>query len=362
MASLKSLKPKSTANVRVVKPAQERPVEEVRAGTGFHIGETLREARQQRGLDLEMVANELMIRRFYLEALEGGSFKDLPERVYASGFVRNYAAYLGMDGPQAVEQFKREAYGARGGNYQVELVMPEPIAHSIVPNRSAIIGAVAALIVMIAAIIFATRDKSASDVPSIPEPAAVETIEKSSADIPAPAMPDDVAAQQQAAAEPLFQQAPAIPAPPADVPSVEAIAEETPAPTPVVAAPEAIVDVPPPVAEVATAPSLPEPTATPELPQQTAQEVAAAADTRLVLEALESSWVEIKDAQGIVLFTNILKEGQLLPIPDQEGIALTTGNAGGLRLVLDGKALPPLGKNNEVKRSLMLDPGKLKQR
>src|SRR5690606_12437599 len=106
-----SLKPKSAA-VRVVKPKEN--TEEVRSGTGLHIGETLREARQQRGLDLDMVADELMIRRFYLEALEQGSFKDLPERVYATGFVRNYANYLGMDGGQAVEQFKREAYGARG--------------------------------------------------------------------------------------------------------------------------------------------------------------------------------------------------------------------------------------------------------
>ncbi len=333
-----SLKPQAAA-VRVVKPKE--PAEEVRSGTGFHIGETLREARQQRGLDLEMVANELMIRRFYLEALEGGSFKDLPERVYATGFVRNYANYLGMDGPQAVEQFKREAYGARG-SYQVDLVMPEPIAHSIVPGKSAILGALAALVIMIAAIVFATRDKGAA-VPGVPDPVSVAAVEQVIADIP----------------EPVEEVAPPTIEPPAPVKEEAPIFEGAP-PEPEISSP--VVQAP--VASEA-APALPEVTATPTLPSEeapAADPVVPPVETRLVLEALQSSWVEIKDGNGIVLFTNILKEGQMLPIPDQDGVTLTTGNAGGLRLILDGKALPPLGRNNEVKRNVALDADKLGSR
>src|SRR5690606_7324452 len=218
--------------------------------------------------------------------------------------------------------------------YQVELVMPEPIAHSIVPGRSAIVSAIAALAIMIAGIVFATRDRGTT-VPSVPDPASVETIEQASVDIPAP--------PEAAISSPVdTSAAPAIEAPPApeEVPMFEgAPPEPTPAEPAAATLPET------------TTASLPE-----ETPPAAAPPQAAMAQTRLVLEALQSSWVEIKDAKGIVLFTNILKEGQLLPIPDQEGVTLTTGNAGGLRVILDGQALQPLGKNNEVKRGVVLDP------
>src|SRR5690606_5794909 len=228
--------------------------------------------------------------------------------------------------------------------YQVELVMPEPIAHSIVPGRSAIVSAIAALAIMIAGIVFATRDRGTT-VPSVPDPASVETIEQASADIPAP--PEaDIPSPVDTAVAPAIEPPPA----PEEAPMFEgAPPEPTPAET---------ADAAPTPAEP-TAATLPETTTASlptEAPPAAASPQAAMAQTRLVLEALQSSWVEIKDAKGIVLFTNILKEGQLLPIPDQEGVTLTTGNAGGLRVILDGQALQPLGKNNEVKRGVVLDP------
>ena len=61
------------------------------------LGNTLREARQQRGLSLNDVERAIRIRKKYLEGLEAEDFEALPAPVYVKGFLRTYAHYLGLD-------------------------------------------------------------------------------------------------------------------------------------------------------------------------------------------------------------------------------------------------------------------------
>lgn len=65
------------------------------------IGVRLREARMRQGLDLADCAAATRIRERYLIAIEDGRFESLPGPAYVSGFVRAYAAHLGVtvDGP-----------------------------------------------------------------------------------------------------------------------------------------------------------------------------------------------------------------------------------------------------------------------
>lgn len=308
MASLKQKTPSIRSKSRV-------GAENIISGTP--IGDVLREARETRGLSLDNVSEELMIRRFYLEALEMNAFHDLPERVYAIGFVNNYIKYLGMEDPQGViNQFKREAYGAKNtNNYQVDLTMPEPVVHSIVPGRSAIASAIVVLVVLIAGIIFFTQGngdsqkRSATTVPAAPiteaAPASVETPPVASS-----------------------------------VPAVNATTTEEPEFT---SATSAVT------------------TATAQAPAQVSAPAQgqAQAPTQIknqrAIEALQSAWVEIKDANGKTLYTGILKATQLLPLPDTTKVTLTTGNAGGLRLVLNGQPQAAFGQANEVKRNILID-------
>jgi cytoskeletal protein RodZ len=60
------------------------------------IGEQLKKARQERSLSLEQASYETHIRVHYLEALESGDFDALPSNAQARGFLRAYAAYLGI--------------------------------------------------------------------------------------------------------------------------------------------------------------------------------------------------------------------------------------------------------------------------
>lgn len=61
------------------------------------IGETLREAREGRGLSLDDAAVETRIRATHLEALELEEFDRIGDDVYVRGFIRSYAKAVGVD-------------------------------------------------------------------------------------------------------------------------------------------------------------------------------------------------------------------------------------------------------------------------
>lgn len=72
------------------------------------IGETLREARSRRKVDLSQVEAAIKIRVRYLQALENEEWDALPGGAYTRGFIRTYAAYLGLDGDRLADDFRRE--------------------------------------------------------------------------------------------------------------------------------------------------------------------------------------------------------------------------------------------------------------
>lgn len=68
------------------------------------IGETLRSARERRGLTIEQVAHETRISARFIEALEAEEFEALPAPVYVRGFLRSYANYLKLDPQPLIDQ------------------------------------------------------------------------------------------------------------------------------------------------------------------------------------------------------------------------------------------------------------------
>ena len=71
------------------------------------IGERLRQRREELGLSLRDAQTATKIRWRYLEALEQGDDSVMPGYVYAKGFLRAYAEYLGLDGWELVEAYKQ---------------------------------------------------------------------------------------------------------------------------------------------------------------------------------------------------------------------------------------------------------------
>jgi cytoskeleton protein RodZ len=70
------------------------------------IGGALRSAREAQGRSLEEAAVATRIRSSYLEALEQERFGELGGDVYARGFLRSYAGYLGVDPAPLLEAYR----------------------------------------------------------------------------------------------------------------------------------------------------------------------------------------------------------------------------------------------------------------
>ena len=83
------------------------------------IGRFLEQKRKERDLSLEEVEQATKIRKRYLIGLEREDYAMLPDPVYARGFLKTYANYLGLDGEALSRQLKSNSKPRRerGMNY-----------------------------------------------------------------------------------------------------------------------------------------------------------------------------------------------------------------------------------------------------
>jgi Helix-turn-helix domain len=97
------------------------------------VGQTLRKARMERGIELSEVERATHIRTKFLRAMEEDRWEALPAPAYARGFLSAYARFLGLDDQALVDQYLRTAGGVDRA---------EPIPHTVLqqgvlrPGRS----------------------------------------------------------------------------------------------------------------------------------------------------------------------------------------------------------------------------------
>jgi cytoskeletal protein RodZ len=72
------------------------------------LGQRLRQERTARNLTIEEAARDTKIKASFLTAIEKGDYQKLPSPAYAKGFVKNYAAYLGLPKAEVAAFFRRE--------------------------------------------------------------------------------------------------------------------------------------------------------------------------------------------------------------------------------------------------------------
>ena len=82
-------------------------------------------------------------------------------------------------------------------------------------------------------------------------------------------------------------------------------------------------------------------------------------DARVVITAVDDSWVQIQGPDNELLLTRILHPGDTYRVPDRPGLLMVTGNAGGLQIQVDDAPAPALGPLGVVIRNIALDPDRL---
>lgn len=73
------------------------------------VGSTLRTARERHGLTLAQLATTTKIPVGILQSLEQNAFERVPRGIFVRGYLRAYAAEVGLDPQEIVDQFLRES-------------------------------------------------------------------------------------------------------------------------------------------------------------------------------------------------------------------------------------------------------------
>lgn len=241
------------------------------------VGTRLRASREAQGLSVEEVAARLRLMHRQINAMEQEDFESLGQPVFARGFVRNYARLLGLD----PEPLLADMVGAPADSTPVVHTAPDHPARSASPWLFLLVlGLVLLLAIPVGLYWWLNSDvevaRSAQSVPQV-----------------------------------------ASPAPPA-----------APTPLPMVASP-APVNEPAPLAETATVVVAEKPA---PLPVPVAQ-------SSLLLEFGDESWVEIKDASGRILLRQLKPAGSRAEVEGQPPFDLLIGNAAQARLSYNGRPI-----------------------
>ncbi|WP_442109490.1 RodZ domain-containing protein [Pseudomonas sp. NUPR-001] len=321
---------------------------EVAAATRENPGETLRQARENRGWSQAEVAHKLNLTVSSLNNLETGAFDKLPGHTFARGYIRAYAKLLDMDQAVLVQAFDQcTGTDAQGSDVHALGRIEEPVrlSHNILRVVSLLL-----LVVVIGGGFFWWQDQSSQRSKDLVN-MALEHVEVESADGTTQIHPLDepedqaVNAAQQAQTTPLtLDPAPATTesaetAPAPQAPESTAVAPAVPAATAVapvapVAAVPAPAPTPAPVVPAAPVVAAATPAAT---PAPVASAPAPAGSAKLHVQFTADCWTSVTDGNGKVLFSAIKRKGDSLDLTGKPPFAVRLGFARGAQVSYNGQ-------------------------
>jgi cytoskeletal protein RodZ len=306
------------------------------------IGEFFKQVRETKGLTIDEVASKTRIRTDFVKALEDGNFAQLPDQVFARGFVRSYARSLGLDEDDAIHRFVQSAgayYEKQVERERLKLRQAEE-ERKRQANQKAV--AVAIGIAILTLIFLLSREQSSL------------LVRRSSSDSPAsgskrtaPPTPEshDALPSQQAAAVP-----PASKAKASDLPSVQTKPSQESS--------LGSATGPASIASAVPDQTVPAPSALGSdgpLGGISLEGSAGATDGQLALdlEATELSWVVVQIDGGSPQEA-LLRPGEKARWKGQDQFILTLGNAGGVKAELNGKPQKSFGPSGKVARDIVI--------
>jgi cytoskeleton protein RodZ len=280
------------------------------------LGKDLTAARENRNIPLEKVAAELKISQKYLLCLEQARYDELPGGMYNRAFLRSYCDYLGLNASDFVRRYEAEA-GPQAGERAPKLRMKsfQPVAYR---PMNPLITWCALLAVTIIGLYFSRKWVTAVFSPYFARPPVAalppEQPKRAQASVPAAVEPKNDDMARTATEPPLL--------PPA-----------------------------PPVAPGAAQSPAGSQTESPAAATESAQTASAGA-IRIQFHGLEKCWVSVS-SDGRRVMEQVLEPGEDRSFSASEQFKVILGNAGGVRLTINGQPAKPLGKSGEVIRLLI---------
>lgn len=279
-------------------------------GSIASLSEKLRRERELRGVSLKQISEDTKIGVRFLEALEDGALERIPGEFYRRSYLRAYARYLGLDEDRAVNAYnysKVESDNGGGGASMDEGDGPAWIR-----------WALAAAVVAVPLLLFLRPQTDSTSAPKLEDRTSL-----TSSALPEPE-PDRLDASSS---------------PPKSEPS-------SPAPDEASATSEA--------SDRQALPTFP--TSRPD-PSPGPAEIPVAADfgdgMSFVISVDEACWLEVM-ADGEVVVSGLKDVGYRGQFTAREEVRLWLGNAGGVRLWVNGQSMRPLGESGQVRKDVMI--------
>jgi cytoskeleton protein RodZ len=311
----------------------------------------------------------LNIRPPYLHAIEEGRYGDLPGPAYAVGFVRGYAEYLGLDGNEVTRRFRAETARTEGPGIKepgvkrartrrrrTKAMLPFPLAASETASPKAGILFVGAMIALVAygGWYALTAGNGLPPELVVPLPARLAAL-----------LPDARVVPETPQTLPRMPESAPVDPEPVNRTPVEQVVTSPDATESPQSGSSAISSEGQPRLERATAEGVPLEAgvseADPALASHSpvADPAATVGRPQVILQASQESWIEIRDRFNKRVLSRLMTAGERLEVPDETGLRLTVGNAGGIMIWVDGQPVPPLGGPGVVRRNVPLEAARL---
>ena len=311
----------------------------------IEFGAAIRSAREAHGKSLESVSGTLRIRQAYLAAMEDGRFEDLPGPTYAAGFVKAYSDYLGLDTEEVMQQYRE---GMLYRPSQNTIAPPMPVVERRLPTGFILLISGVVVVLVYGGWYYITLREGDTNIATLEVPAKIpkELKAKKSQNKGG----NSKVLEKQEKQKSVFNRA------------SSSVVNNSLAHEDMVSRESKN--------NIENAPELsskqigtPAKRKAPEVKKsEILMESISQVATRVSLRANAASWVELRRSNGDRLISQILSIGETFNVPREKGIRLTTGNAGGIDILIDGQLLAPLGPLGAVRRDVILDPDSLRKR
>jgi len=282
-------------------------------------GVALANRRLERGLSLEDVAQHLKFGVRQITALEQDDFSRLPGATFVRGMIRSYAKLLEMDAAPLLQELGRREIPAPATVDLRTTRIPFPDG----AKRSTRVYAVLSVLVVLAvlAVAYEWQTGSAPWSSRTAEPVAQPAPVVAPGSLAPPAIPAENRTSSPAATGSTSME-PAVAVPP---PVAAQVGQASSVP----------VAVPPAVAKPAAA--FPTAQGSPTAVRVPVQ--GAAGKARLVLQFQQESWVEVKQADGRILLSQMNRGGSEQEVGGTPPFDVVIGNAPSVRLFYNGQAV-----------------------